>query len=85
MELYLRDDKIYHFSNDPLALATLLEQQRHHVYLIKAKGNPKKVLQLKIFKKHETLRLFHANTAYIYSLRMDCTRAFSQWKSMSGD
>jgi hypothetical protein len=39
MELYLRDDRIYHFSNDPLALVTLLEQQGHHVYLIKAEGN----------------------------------------------
>ena len=39
MELYLRDDRIYHFSNDPLALATTLEQQGHHVYLIKLEGN----------------------------------------------
>ncbi|MDQ3854412.1 MAG: hypothetical protein M3299_16465, partial [Thermoproteota archaeon] len=36
MELYLTDDRIYHFSNDPLALAMLLEQQGHRVYLIKA-------------------------------------------------
>src|SRR3712207_7538012 len=27
MELYLEDDRIYHFSNEPLALAMLLEQQ----------------------------------------------------------
>jgi hypothetical protein len=39
MELYLRDDRIYHFSDDPLALAEGLDQQGHHVYLIKAEGN----------------------------------------------
>jgi hypothetical protein len=39
MELYLRDDRIYHFSNDPVALATLLEQQGYQVYLIRAEGN----------------------------------------------
>lgn len=39
MELYLRDDRIYHFSDDPLALAEGLKQQGHHVYLIKAEGN----------------------------------------------
>ncbi len=41
MELYLRDDMIYHFSNDPVALATLFEQQGRQVYLVKAEGNPK--------------------------------------------
>jgi hypothetical protein len=40
MELYLKDDRIYHYSNDPLALATTLEQQGHHVYLVEVEGNP---------------------------------------------
>lgn len=39
MELYLKDNRIYHFSNDPLALAMTIEQQGHHVYLIKLEGN----------------------------------------------
>ena len=39
MELYLKDDRIYHFSNDPLALAMALEQQGYHVYLIQVEGN----------------------------------------------
>jgi hypothetical protein len=47
MELYLRDDRIYHFSNDPLALAALLEQQGHHVYLINAEGNPQTTFRIK--------------------------------------
>ncbi|MDQ4067254.1 MAG: hypothetical protein M3114_06680 [Thermoproteota archaeon] len=47
MELYLRDDRIYHFSNDPLALAALLEQQGHHVYLISAEGNPQTTFRIK--------------------------------------
>jgi hypothetical protein len=39
MELYLKGDRIYHFSNEPLALAMALEQQGHHVYLIQVEGN----------------------------------------------
>ena len=39
MELYLKDGRIYHFSNDPLALAMALEQQGYHVYLIQVEGN----------------------------------------------
>jgi len=39
MELYLKDDRIYHYSNDPLALATSLEQQGYDVYLIEVEGN----------------------------------------------
>lgn len=38
MELYLKDDRIYHYSNDPLALATTLDQQGYNVYLIKVEG-----------------------------------------------
>ena len=40
MELYLKDDRTYHFSNDPLALAMTLEQQGQPAYFIKAEGNP---------------------------------------------
>ena len=47
MELYLRDDRTYYFSNDPLALAALLEQQGHHVYLINAEGNPQTTFRIK--------------------------------------
>ncbi|HEX6282771.1 MAG TPA: hypothetical protein VFZ67_11135 [Nitrososphaera sp.] len=39
MELYLKDDRIYHFSSDPLALAMALEEQGYQVYLIKVEGN----------------------------------------------
>jgi hypothetical protein len=39
MELYLKDDRIYHFSNDPLALAMTLEQQDLPAYFIKLEGN----------------------------------------------
>jgi hypothetical protein len=39
MELYLKDDRRYHFSNDPLGLAMALEQQGYHVYLIQVEGN----------------------------------------------
>jgi hypothetical protein len=39
MELYLKEDRVYHYSNDPLALATNLEQKGYDVYLIKAEGN----------------------------------------------
>jgi hypothetical protein len=39
MELYLKDDRIYHYSNDPLALARSLEQQGYDVYLIEVEGN----------------------------------------------
>jgi hypothetical protein len=39
MELYLKDDRIYHFSNDPLTFAKSLEQQGHDVYLFKKEGN----------------------------------------------
>ena len=38
MELYLKDDRIYHFSNDPVALTMTLEQQDQPAYLIKAEG-----------------------------------------------
>jgi hypothetical protein len=52
MELYLKDDRIYHFSNDPLALATSLEQQRHHpVYLIEAEGNLQTSFRIENFNK----------------------------------
>jgi hypothetical protein len=39
MELYLEDDRIYHFSNDPVSLAMTLEQQGQPAYLISAEGN----------------------------------------------
>ncbi|HKH85574.1 MAG TPA: hypothetical protein VKA40_03405 [Nitrososphaera sp.] len=39
MELYLKDDRIYHFSNDPHALVTTLEQQDLPAYFIKVEGN----------------------------------------------
>jgi hypothetical protein len=39
MELYLKDDRIYHYSNDPLILAATLEQQGYDVYLIKVEEN----------------------------------------------
>jgi hypothetical protein len=39
MELYLEDDRIYHFSNDPVSLAMTLEQQVQPAYLIKVEGN----------------------------------------------
>jgi hypothetical protein len=39
MELYLKDDRIYQYSNDPLALARSLEQQGYDVYLIEVEGN----------------------------------------------
>ncbi len=39
MELYLKDDRVYHYSNDPLVLATTLEEQGYDVYLIKVEGN----------------------------------------------
>jgi hypothetical protein len=39
MELYLEDDRIYHFSNDPVSLAMTLEQQGQQAYLIKVEGN----------------------------------------------
>jgi hypothetical protein len=51
MELYLRDDRIYHFSNDPPALVTLLEQQGHHVYLIKAQGNLQTIFRIENIQK----------------------------------
>jgi hypothetical protein len=51
MELYLRDDRIYHFSNDPLALGTLLEEQGHHVYLIKADGDPQTSFRIENIQK----------------------------------
>ena len=51
MELYLRDDRIYHFSNEPLALATLLEQQGHQVYLIEAEGNQETSFRIESFQK----------------------------------
>ena len=38
MELYLKDDRRYHFSNDPVALAMALEQQDQPAYLIKVEG-----------------------------------------------
>jgi hypothetical protein len=39
MELYLKDDRTYHFSNDPPALAKSLEQQAQPAYFIKVEGN----------------------------------------------
>jgi hypothetical protein len=39
MELYLKDDRIYHYSNDPLILTATLEQQGYDVYLIKVEEN----------------------------------------------
>jgi hypothetical protein len=52
MELYLKDDRIYHFSNDPRALATSLEQQgHHHVYLIEAEGNLQTSFRIENFHK----------------------------------
>ena len=35
MELYLGDQRIYRFSNNPKALAELLENQGYHVYMFK--------------------------------------------------
>ena len=54
MELYLRDDRIYHFSNDPVALAMRLEQQGHQIYLIKAEGNQQ--TSFRIEKYSENMR-----------------------------
>jgi hypothetical protein len=51
MELYLRDDRIYHFSDDTLALATLLEQEGRHVYLIKAEGNQQTSFRIENIQK----------------------------------
>ncbi len=51
MELYLKDDRIYHFSNDPLALATILEQQGHHIYLIKVEGDPQTSFRIENIQK----------------------------------
>ncbi len=51
MELYLRDDRIYHFSNDPVALAMPLEQQGHRVYLIKAEGNQETSFRIENIQK----------------------------------
>jgi hypothetical protein len=51
MELYLRDYRIYHFSNDPMALAMLLEQQGHQVYLIKAEGNQETSFRIENIQK----------------------------------
>jgi hypothetical protein len=39
MELYLKDNRVYHFSNDPFALAMTLGQQDQPAYLIKVEGN----------------------------------------------
>jgi hypothetical protein len=39
MELYLKDDRTYHFSDDPLALATTLGQQDQPAYFLKVEGN----------------------------------------------
>jgi hypothetical protein len=57
MELYLKDDRIYHFSNDPLTLATSLEQQGHHVYLIEVEGNLETSFRIENIQKREILGL----------------------------
>jgi hypothetical protein len=46
MELHLKDDRIYHYSNDPRALATSLEEQGYAVYLIVAEGNPQTTFRI---------------------------------------
>lgn len=51
MELYLKDDRIYHYSNDPQTLATILEQQGYNVYLIKAEGNPQTTFRIEDIQK----------------------------------
>jgi hypothetical protein len=51
MELYLKDNRVYHFSNDPLALATILEQQGHDIYLIKVEGNLQTSFRIENFQK----------------------------------
>ena len=40
MELYLGDQRIYRFSNNPKALAELLETQGYHVYMFKPDTKP---------------------------------------------
>jgi hypothetical protein len=39
MELYLKDDRTYHFSDDPLTLAKTLGQQDQPAYFIKVEGS----------------------------------------------
>ena len=53
MELYLKDDRIYHYSNDPQALGTALEQQGYNVYLIKAEGNPQTTFRIENVQKDD--------------------------------
>jgi hypothetical protein len=53
MELYLKDDRIYHFSNDPLTFAKSLEQQGHEVYLIKIEGNLQTSFRIENIQKDE--------------------------------
>ncbi len=51
MELYLKDDRIYHYSNDPQALGMTLEQQGYNVYLIKSEGNPQTTFRVENIQK----------------------------------
>ena len=51
MELYLKDDRIYHYSNDPRGLATSLEEQGYAVYLIVAEGDPQTTFRIENVQK----------------------------------
>ncbi len=53
MELYLKDDRVFHYSNDPLVLATTLEQQGYDVYLIEVVGNLQTSFRIQNIQKSE--------------------------------
>jgi hypothetical protein len=57
MELYLKNDRLYLFSNDPVAFATSLEQQGQPVYLIKAQGNVQTSFTIEKIPKKEMMRI----------------------------
>jgi hypothetical protein len=57
MELYLKDDRLYLFSNDPVAFATTLEQQGQPVYLIKSQGNVQTSFTIEKIPKKEMMRI----------------------------
>jgi hypothetical protein len=61
MELFLKDDRTYHFSNDPLTFAKSLEQQGHQVYLIRAEGNLQTSFRIENIQKDEILRLSYTS------------------------
>ena len=53
MELYLKEDRIYHYSNDPQALGMTLEQQGYNVYLIKSEGNTQTTFRVENIQKDD--------------------------------